>query len=218
MKSCRTVLDLGNASGRIKLIFAYPFATEKRKDFFMKQNTLFSVRDICEIALFSAVAIVLGFFVEIKIGQNGGSIGFNMIPLIFICFRHGFIKGFIASGIIHGFACSLYSGHGIVYYPLDYLLAYGVLAFICFFYKKVFESDGISSYIYLNIGILLVCTARYLFHVISGVVMWNATWGFSFEYSSLYMVPSTILCMIVFTLLLKPIKTINKMYPVVKRF
>ena len=190
----------------------------------MKQNKLFSVRDICEIALLSSIAIVLGFFCEIKIGQNGGSIGFNMIPLIFICFRHGFIKGFISCGVIHGLAGALYSNYGIVYYPLDYLLAYGVLAFVCLFYKKVFERDGVFSYIYLNLSIFIVCFARYMIHVISGVFIWSeglplqSALVSSLEYNSLYMLPSTILCMIIFSLLLKPMKSINKMYPVVKRF
>ena len=90
----------------------------------MRQN-IFSVRDICEIALISAIAIVLGFFCEIRIGQNGGSIGFSMIPLLFICYRHGLIKGFIASGIIYGLASCIYDGYGLHCYPFEKLRSNG---------------------------------------------------------------------------------------------
>jgi thiamine transporter len=185
----------------------------------MKQKVLFSVRDICEIALLSSLAIVLGFFCEIKIGQNGGSIGFSMIPLIFICFRHGLIKGFISCGLIYGFASSLYDGYGLAYYLFDYLLAYGVLSIVSLFYKKVFtEQVTLRSYIYLNASILIATFLRYTMHVLSGVIMWKTSFIFSLEYNILYMLPSSILCMIVFSLLLKPMLNINKLFPVVKRF
>ena len=105
----------------------------------MRQKVLFSVRDICEIALLCSLAIVLGFFCEIKVGQNGGSIGFSMIPLLFICYRHGVLKGFIASAIIYGFASCLYDGYGLHCYPFDYFLAYGSLAIVSLFYKKIFH-------------------------------------------------------------------------------
>lgn len=184
----------------------------------MRQKVLFSVRDICEIALLSALAIVLGFFCEIKIGQNGGSIGFSMIPLLFICYRHGFVKGFIACGVIYGVSSCAYDGYGWVCYPLDYLLSYGSLAIASFFYKLVFESDSkVQKYIYLNLSILLACTLRLIFHVISGMILWETPFFASFVYNVAYVGPSCLLCMVVFSLLLKPFMTINKLYPVVKR-
>ena len=49
-----------------------------------KDKILFTVKDICEIAMLCAIAIVLSVFCEIKVGANGGSIGFGMIPLFLI--------------------------------------------------------------------------------------------------------------------------------------
>ena len=45
----------------------------------MKKETFtFSVRDICEIAIMSALAIVLDRFVKIPIGSTGGSINIRI--------------------------------------------------------------------------------------------------------------------------------------------
>lgn len=184
----------------------------------MRQKVIFSVRDICEIALLSAIGIVLGFFCEIKVGQNGGSIGFSMIPLLFICFRHGLLKGFIACGVIYGLSSCIYDGYGMHCYPLDYLLAYGSLAIVSLFYKLVFKNENAKlRYIYLNLSILIACFIRLFFHVISGMILWDTPFGGSFVYNILYVGPSCVLCMIVFSLLLKPLISIDRMHPVVKR-
>ena len=184
----------------------------------MRQKVLFSVRDICEIALLCSISIVLGFFCEIKVGQNGGSIGFSMVPLLFICYRHGFLKGFIASAIIYGLASCIYDGYGLHCYPLDYFLAYGSLAIVSFFYNKIFNNKKIDRYFYLNISILLAGILRLFFHVISGMILWDTEFVESLIYNVLYVGPSCAICMIVFSLLLKPLSSIDKLHPVVKRF
>ena len=184
----------------------------------MRQKVLFSVRDICEIALLCSLAIVLGFFCEIKVGQNGGSIGFSMVPLLFICYRHGVLKGFIASAIIYGFASCLYDGYGLHCYPFDYFLAYGSLAIVSLFYKKIFNNKNYSRYIYLNISILLAGFLRLAFHVISGMILWDTEFVGSLIYNVLYVGPSCAICMVVFSLFLKPLTSLDKLHPVVKRF
>ena len=55
-----------------------------------------NIRDMVEIAMFCAMAIVLDLtFFKIRIGQNGGSISLVMLPLSFLCVRKGFVKGFM---------------------------------------------------------------------------------------------------------------------------
>ena len=53
----------------------------------------FSVRDIAEIAVLCALAVVLDKFGKIPIGSTGGSINISTVPLFIIAFRHGWFKG-----------------------------------------------------------------------------------------------------------------------------
>lgn len=182
------------------------------------KKSIFAIRDICEIAMLTGLAIVLGMFCEVKIGENGGSIGFAMIPLFFISYRHGFIKGFIASGIVYGLSTCAFDGYGFACYPFDYLLAYGSLAIVSLFYKQIFESDKkVMPYVFVCISIFIACFLRLAFHVISGMILWNTEFVGSFIYNIAYVGPSCLLCMVLFCLLLKPFKMINKKFPVLKR-
>ena len=93
-----------------------------------------NIRDMVEIAMFCAMAIVLDLtFFKIRIGQNGGSISLVMLPLSFLCVRKGFVKGFIGCGIVFGFLSCLLDGYGLVTYPLDYLGAFGSISIVGLF-------------------------------------------------------------------------------------
>ena len=61
----------------------------------MKKTFGFNVHDIVEIAMLSALSIVLDQFLKIRIGATGGSINLAMLPLLIISLRHGPFKGFI---------------------------------------------------------------------------------------------------------------------------
>ena len=68
----------------------------------MKKTFGFTVKDIAEIAILSARAIVLDRVVRIPLGATGGSINISMVPLYVIALRHGWFKSFIAGGIVYG--------------------------------------------------------------------------------------------------------------------
>ena len=106
-----------------------------------KKKKLISVYDMCEMAIFTALAIVLGMFCEIKVGANGGSIGFAMVPLFFIAYRHGAIKGFICGGIIYGLAQGLYDGYifqyGAISAFFDYIIPFGAIGLAGLFRKFI---------------------------------------------------------------------------------
>lgn len=179
-----------------------------------KDKILFTVKDICEIAMLCAIAIVLSVFCEIKVGANGGSIGFGMIPLFLICYRHGFIKGFIATGIIYALICCAIDGYGFACFPFDYLLAYGSLSVVSFFYKPIFESESKwKPYVFIALSILLACFLRFVFHVISGMILWSTPFVGSITYNIAYVGPSCAICIVVFCALYIPFKRINNMFP-----
>lgn len=184
----------------------------------MKRKNSFAIRDICEIAMLCALAIVLGLFCEIKVGENGGSIGFSMLPLLFICYRHGFIKGFLASGFVYGIVTCAVDGYGFFCYPFDYLLAYGSLSVVSFFYRPIFESEKrVQPYLYIVLSVFIACFLRFAFHVISGMLLWETPFWGSVTYNFIYVAPSCLLCIALFCILYLPFKKINRMFPVAQR-
>ena len=61
-----------------------------------KRKSFLSVKEMVEMALLVALAVVLdldGF--KISLSADGGSIGFTMVPLFILGYRHGFFKSLI---------------------------------------------------------------------------------------------------------------------------
>ena len=142
----------------------------------------FSVRDICEIAMMCALAIAIDQLLNVKIGANGGSISFACLPLFIVSYRHGWFKGFIASGIVFGFITCVFDGWGLVTYPLDYLIAFGSIGIAGLFGRTIYKfvkGEGVKS----KIMSLLLILATVLIHIIirlcsstlSGIVIYNYT-------------------------------------------
>ena len=98
----------------------------------MKKVFGFTVKDIAEIAILSALAIVLDRLVRIPLGATGGSVNISMVPLYVIALRHGWFKSFIAGGVIYGLITCLFDGYGLICYPLEYFVAFGGFTH-CFF-------------------------------------------------------------------------------------
>lgn len=129
----------------------------------------FSVRDIVEIAVMCALAVVLDKFVKIPIGSTGGSINISAVPLFLIAFRHGWFKGFIASGIVFGLITCILDGYGFQYFPLEYLLAFGSIALGGLFGKMIFKyftkksvTGGIINKIMLVLVLIVSVAVAYL--------------------------------------------------------
>ena len=76
----------------------------------MKKTFGFTVKDIAEITIFSALAIVLDRLIKIPVGITGGSINISLVPLYVIALRHGWFKSFIAGSIIYGLITCLFDG------------------------------------------------------------------------------------------------------------
>ena len=191
-----------------------------------KKKKLISVYDMCEMAIFTALAIVLGMFCEIKVGANGGSIGFAMVPLFFIAYRHGAIKGFICGGIIYGLAQGLYDGYifqyGAISAFFDYIIPFGAIGLAGLFRKFIFtdEGDGVvhsaDPYIYIILSVTLVFVIRYLSHVVSGTLAYDTPWAGSFAYNITYIAPTYFIDLIILLVLYYPLAKLNKIYPVMR--
>ena len=181
----------------------------------------FSVKVLCEIAIFAAIGFVLdvlqsgiwkGAFI------NGGSIGFAMLPVFIISYRRGLVPG-----ILCGLLLSLVQMLGGIYVinattgwrgtigpfiqiMLDYVLAYTVVGFAGAFSGMYKRGNSKVRVIAIIIGCLLGGLLKYAGHVISGGLFWlgdgsykfmgvaNSSWLYSFVYNGAFCIPNIIIC------------------------
>lgn len=178
----------------------------------MKNKHLYK---ICECAILIALSLAL-MPIEIPGPAFGGDIDLVMIPLFILSFRHGALYG-ITSGAVFGFLKCLIGGGigwGLPSVLLDYVLAYAAVGFTGFF-KQKFWAVELSTFI--------GCFARFVIHFISGITIYaiiaptdvaGMTIGnpalYSVIYNALYMLPNTVIAIVVMCLLRYPLKKLNK--------
>ncbi len=163
-------------------------------------------------AIMAALAVILTY-IEIQVGPAGGSINLVMLPIILVAFRYGTLWG-VGTGLVVGFVKCLIGGGiswGLPSILLDYVLAYGAVGLAGVVRKTKFA---------LPLGALIGALARFAVHFISGVTLYaimtdteiagittsNAPL-YSLIYNGLYMLPSTLIVVIVAALIMKPVKS-----------
>ncbi len=155
-----------------------------------------SVVFLTEIGVSVALAAVLGT-VRIYRAPQGGSVSLVMVPILYLALRRGPGSGMLA-GIVLGVVKLLLDPY--VVHPLqvvmDYPLAYGVLGIAGAFPR------------YPTLGVLAGSLARFLVHLLSGVVFFASyapegsnVWAYSALYNASYMVPEAAISAILMFLL-----------------
>lgn len=185
-----------------------------------KDGSKFKVKEISELAMMVALAIVLDQFVKIPIGSTGGSINFSAFPLMIYGIRHGFLKGILASSIIFGIITNLIDGYGLLCYPFDYLIAflgYGSSGLFYYIFKstifknKSSENDNlILIIISLILGAITLFIIRMIGSTMSSMILWEYELGAALLYNILYVGPSALGCLVISLLLSPVINMINK--------
>jgi len=170
-----------------------------REDATPRHRGIFSPRSIAEIGVAIGLAAVL-HLVRLWEMPQGGSITLGtMVPLLILALRRGPAVGALAGALYGLFEGWILSGGRFFYHPaqviLDYPLAYGVLGVAGFFPR------------YPAFGVVMAAAARYLAHVLSGVVFFASyapqgqpVWLYSLGYNITYLGPEFALA-IVLTLL-----------------
>ena len=161
---------------------------------------------MAEGAVCLALALVLGSdFAEVRIGAQGGSLSFAMLPLIIFAVHSGGLGWGVGLGVLFG-TLKFFIGGGVAVnwqsMLLDYSLAYGAVGLAGIFKGKL----GVRGYL---LGAIVACVARFLIHYISGVTIYAeyaadtylgvntpAPWIFSIVYNGFYMVFNTIAAVI----------------------
>lgn len=164
---------------------------------------------LCEGAIMVVLAQILGY---IKLWEMpwGGSICLSMLPVICYACRWGAGPG-LMSGLVLGVLQFMFDGGFALGWQSiigDYLLAFTVLGVAGLF-------RGCRDGVYW--GSLLGGAARFAVHYVVGATIWaeympeeffgmtmTTPWLYSMLYNGAYMLPDTVLCLVVFAALMKP--------------
>lgn len=176
-------------------------------------------RVLVEIAIMVAMAFVLEVvFTAFPNMPFGGRVSLSLLPIIVLSWRQGIVPGIIG-GVIFSILNMLLDGFGpaawgltytifIAAMFLDYLFAFGIVGLAGL--VKRFLGNNVYTF---AIGIAFGAFLRFLMHFISGMVLWSefAPEGqspalYSFIYNGTYMLPTTILLLVVGVLMYLPMK------------
>ena len=174
-------------------------------------------RALCECAILLALAVVLSYVKFWQLPFDGSITLFSMLPVCLVAVKYGTKWGlgtafcFSWFQILQGgvFGWGLTPTMLIASLLMDFILAYTVLGFAGIFRKKGFW--GILA------GITMVCVLRFLIHFLAGVILWanleefvafGQSWVnrpvlYSICYNGVYMLPETVLTVVVAAILFK---------------
>ena len=175
----------------------------------MKQET---IKKITFTAVMIALATVLSVIPAIQLPLGGKTTLASMLPVMLVVLKYDFKWGLfttflysviqmclsIAKVLSWGLSPLLLVGCIL----LDYIFAYTVLIFAGSFKKH--GKAGVIG------GVTLALAARYIMHVISGMLLWDYVsemgfWGalwYSLGYNATYMLPELVLTLIIVAALL----------------
>ena len=216
-----TELAVGGALGIVFSLIAAFFAAVVPF-----QNREITVAEIAEDGILIALSFGLNF-VKIPVGATGGSINFQMLPLMLIALRRGPASGLICGGLLYGFLTCLTDGYGFATFPFDYLVGFGSVAIVGFVRPFVFSASAMSSEkltakaivvgeVAILVAGLLATLVRFAGSTASSMLLYGYDFAAAAEYNAVY-IPVTGACAIVALMLLYvPLVKVQKAFPVRK--
>ncbi len=167
-----------------------------------------AIRALTEGAVMIALATVLSMIKIIDMPYGGSVTIASMLPVAVIAYRHGLGWGILTSGVyaviqqILGVSTLSYvTGWQsvIALMLLDYIIAFAVIGLAGMFRRPI-KNQALS----LCLGCFAVSLLRYACHVISGATIWaglsiptEAALIYSFSYNATFMLPETIILLVV---------------------
>lgn len=127
---------------------------------------------LVEGAIAIALSFILARFTLFKMPQGGEITPGQMIPLIIFSLRYGAKKGFLI-GAVYGILDMMFGGYVIhpIQAILDYPLPYGLIGLSGLFSD---EFKRTRSFAPVLKGTFIAIIARYITHVLSGVVFFSS--------------------------------------------
>lgn len=170
---------------------------------------------LVESAVMIALASVLSLITPFKMPLGGSITLCSMLPIMLIAYKYRFKWGVLTAftysviqllldvGKLSSWGLTAYSFVGSMFF--DYLIAFTCLSIVGLFGK------GFVRYI---IGMVVAVLARFISHVISGVIFfasstpkgWANPFIYSIAYNASFLFPDLAICLIVGALVYKPLK------------
>lgn len=176
----------------------------------MKKHQL--LRALCECAILIALALALSYLeipIGVAFGGFGGSLSLVMLPLILCAIRWGAGWG-LGAGLVFGTLKYVFTGSVLTWESilLDYSLAYMLVGLAGLLRRR-------SACAWL--AALIGCFGRFLVHLLSGLTIYaeyvspifgwsgNSVLLYSILYNGSYMLPNTVVTVLLVLLLQKPL-------------
>lgn len=164
----------------------------------MKSKNL--LRFIAEVAIFAALGLVLDYLCSLIGGfawSQGGSVSIAMVPIFLMGIKYGPKGGFL-TGLLVGTIQILWSTqYGLFSTFFDYIFAYTSVGIASLFVPFIRTNNKVRRNIFICISIFVACVVRCACHIISGMVVFEATFLFSIQYNASFLALSMPLCMII---------------------
>lgn len=152
-----------------------------------------NTKDLVKLSFYLSIFFVLDYisntFNFFRMPQ-GGVLGLGVIALMLAAYDMGWKKGLLValvSVIVQNFVNPLY----VVAFPqvfLDYIFAFGIYGLVPLFGP-------------VWLGVISVNVIRFISHVLSGVLYFEAGWIASLAYNAWYMVPTLIVSLFIIPVL-----------------
>ena len=181
-------------------------------------NVSFKVSDLTEIGLLVSMALVLNFIKVVQIGESGGSVNFQMLPLMIIALRKGPLKAFLGAGIVYGLISCLTDGYGIATFPFDYLLGMGSVCVLGFFQPLIFGKNqhgyNLKGIIFIIVGGILSTVLRFVGGCASSMIIYDYDVAAAMAYNVVYVFVSGAVAIALLVAIYGPFFRINKQFPI----
>lgn len=205
--------QVGWGAGVIIFLSAVEFFAAISVSSYSKQ----SIQGLAEDAMLIAAAFILNF-IKIPLGATGGSINFQMLPLMLIALRRGPVTGFVCGGFIYGLITCLTDGYGFATYPFDYLIAFGSVAVMGFFNKFILPKEEGKYPLWLSeilifVAGLLSTFVRFIGGATSSMVIYGYQFVPALAYNALYIPLSGAAAIVVLMIVLPVLQKLNRKYP-----
>ena len=165
-----------------------------------------STKEFTEISIMIALTSVFEVVfstIGITVFPNGGSVSLALLPLMVITMRLGFLRGLLAASI-YGIFQFVLPVPVFFLTPIQYVFDYIVPTIAAVLIVALGRKKS-----QVLLGVVAVFVAKYVSHVIAGVVFWGeyapegfSAWTWSLYYNATYSFPSLVLSLIVVSVLL----------------
>ncbi|WP_072686111.1 energy-coupled thiamine transporter ThiT [Holdemania sp. Marseille-P2844] len=160
-----------------------------------------TTKDLVYMALYAALFIVLDVAVNtlgILQMPNGGSLGVSVIPLLMASYHLGWQEGTVVAvlSILLQYVTGPMYTPDLIGFLLDYFFAFSVYGLASLF----------PNYKWFYSGVLITNLVRLISSTLSGILVWETAPWASLVYNATYMIPTTILCLVLLPLVMPRIK------------